>query len=357
MHYVLDSKGPTLCPISVKMKATPVFDKIRVLIADDDYQMSRRLADHLQEHGFEVRTATNGKETRRQVLEWKPKFVLADLLLQEGNALEIIDFIKTEPTLRHHFINVFVMSGHNIQSNVKNALQRGAKDYIVKPFRQEDILKRLVFHSRHYRSLAEVSNKDLGKFDESGLMLHLTDLVLRQALGTGSLQDILFNLMRMVSLKVDGVRCSVIQCLDQKDGVVVISNDNRGASGIRLDLYKYPEVLHVMNTNTLIAIENLDQSAELRHIKDFLSDIIFNSMIVCPVSRRGETFGVLSLRMPPEKKTLTDNEIRFVEIVAHIVSLVLANEVHKSQDNFWMSGSLARAAVLSFPAAAAKAKK
>lgn len=340
------------------MKAPQDFQRIKVLIADDDNQMSRRLGDHLQEHGFEIRTATNGKEARRQILEWKPKFILADLLLQEGNALELIDYIKNEKELRHHFINVFVMSGHNTQANVKNALARGAKDYIVKPFRHEDILKRLVFHSRHYRGLADVGQKELQKFDESGLMLHLTDLVLKQALGTGKLQDILFNLTRMVSLKVEGVRCNVIQVLDQKLGVVVTSNDDLNASGIQLDLYKYPEVLHVMNTNTLIAIENLDQSAELKHIKSLLSNISFNSMIVCPVSRRGEQFGVLSLRLPPEKTTISDNEIRFVEIVAHVVSLVLSNEVHKAQDNYWIgSANTLSAAVISFPQAPAKPKK
>jgi len=338
------------------MMRNPIkMQKIRVLIADDDNQMSRRLADHLQERGFEVKTTSNGKDARSQILEWKPKFVLADLILQEGNALELIDFIKSEKELRHHFINVFVMSGHNIQSNVKAALNRGAKDYIVKPFRPEDILKRLIFHSRNYRGLADVTAQELSKFDESGLMLHLTDLVLRQALGSGTLENTLYNLTRMVNLKVDGVRCSIIECIDQKLGRVVTSNDDRTASGIQLDLYKYPEVVHVMNTNTLIAIENLDDSPELKHIKDHLSNILFNSMIVCPVSRRGEQFGVLSLRLPPEKVTITDNEIRFVEIVAHVVSLVMSNEIHKSEDNFWMDSP--RAAVIPFTNAPTKAKK
>jgi DNA-binding response OmpR family regulator len=328
------------------MRPVTKLQKIKVLIADDDNQMSRRLSDHLTDHGFDVRTSSNGKDARAQILEWKPKFVLADLILQEGNAFELIDYIKSEKELRRHFINVFVMSGHNTQSNVRNAFQRGAKDYIVKPFRHEDILKRLVFHSRSYRKRSDVTASELSKFDESGLMLHLTDLVLRQALGGGTFEDTLFNLTRMVTLKVDGVRCSIIQCLDQKNGVVVTSNDDRGASGIQLDLYKYPEVIHVMNMNSPIAIENIDESSDLKHIKEFLSNITFNSMVVCPVLRRGEQFGVLSLRLPPEKITITDNEIRFVEIVSHVVSLVMSNELYKDQDNFWMNTP--KAAVIPF---------
>ena len=63
-------------------------------------------------------------------------------------------------------------------------------------------------------------------------------------------------------------------------------------------------------------------------------------MIVCPISRRNESFGVLSLRLPPEKTTISDNEVRFVEIVSHVVSLVLGNEVHKAKGQL-LAGELA----------------
>lgn len=313
-------------------------DAIRVLIADDEFQMARQMAAYIEERGFRARVVASGKDARQIILEWKPRFVLADLMLPEGSALGLIDFIKTEPSLRRQFMHVIVMSGHNTETNVRQALSRGAKDYLVKPFRFEDVVKRLVFHSRSYRKLADLSKKDFSKVDEASLMLHLTDLVLRQALGPAqSLEDILFNLTRMVSLKVDGVRCSIIHCVDQHKGFVVTSNDDRGASGIVLDLYKYPEVLHVMNTQSLVAIENVQDSPELRSVREKVKDIAFNSMIVCPLRRHGQPFGVLSLRMPPEKETVSDNEIRFVEIVSQIISLVLGGEIHKESGDFWMN--------------------
>ncbi len=313
-------------------------EKIKVLIADDDNQLSRRLADYINDRGFSARVVNNGKEARAAIIEFRPRFILADLMLPDGNALSLIDFIKAEHSLRHSFMSVIVMSGHNKEVNVRQSLSRGAKDYIVKPFRHEDMVKRLVFHSRSYKKLQELSSKDFTRVDEASLMLHLTDLVLRQALGATPLQEILFNLTRMVSMKMDGVRCSIINCLDQQAGFVVTSNDDKNASGIQLDLYKYPEVLHVLNTQQLIAIENLQESSELRHVAEKVRDISFNSMIVCPVSRGGRAFGVLSLRMPPEKQTVSDNEIRFVEIVSHVVSLVLGNEMHKDNEDFWLKG-------------------
>lgn len=327
-------------------------EKIKVLIADDDNQLSRRLADYIEDRGFSARVVNNGKEAKAMITEWRPRFILADLMLPDGNALSLIDFIKSEYSLRHSFMSVIVMSGHNKEVNVRQSLSRGAKDYVVKPFRHEDMVKRLVFHSRSYKKLQELSQKDFTRVDEASLMLHLTDLVLRQALGNTPLQEILFNLTRMVSMKMDGVRCSIINCIDQQVGFVVTSNDDRNASGIQLDLYKYPEVLHVLNTQQLIAIENLQESSELRHVQERVREISFNSMIVCPVMRTGVPFGVLSLRMPPEKQTVSDNEIRFVEIVSHVVSLVLSNELHKENEDFWRQGHERN--TIPFPAARVK---
>ena len=134
--------------------------------------------------------------------------------------------------------------------------------------------------------------------------------------------------------------------------MVVANNDNKSATGIRLDLNKYPEVLNVTNTGQLIAIENIEKSPELRNIKELLHDVNFNSMVVCPIFRGNQSFGVLSLRLPPEKETLSDNEIRFIEIVSHVVSLVLSNQNQSGLKDFWLKDSPAKP--IPFPTAKPK---
>ena len=136
-----------------KADKTPVKqdERIRVLIADDDHLLSRRLCDYIIERGFDARVVSNGKDARTEIMTFKPRFILGDLMLPDGGALTLIDFIRGEKSLRHQFMHVIVMSGHNVEANVRQALQRGAKDYLVKPFRYEDTLRRLVFHCRGYR--------------------------------------------------------------------------------------------------------------------------------------------------------------------------------------------------------------
>ena len=56
-------------------------NRLKILIADDDGQFSRRAADYLIEHGFDCRFVSSGAEAMRQIKSWKPRLVLADLIL------------------------------------------------------------------------------------------------------------------------------------------------------------------------------------------------------------------------------------------------------------------------------------
>jgi transcriptional regulator with GAF, ATPase, and Fis domain len=276
--------------------------------------------------------------------------MLADLMLPEINAIELMSFARNESSLRHHPVQTIVLSGHNSTRNVHAAIRGGARDYMVKPFKSEEVYQRLVFHLRGQRSLDNVSQREVAALENDALMLHLTDLILKQALAKRPLEDLLFNLTQMAALKIDGVRCSLVHVIEPSRGVVVASNDDRGASGIELDLNKYPEIVQVMNFGKLVALENLRTDPHFKSVLNALKDLHFNSLIVCPVQRHGKAFGVLSVRLPVEKTTLADNEVRFAEIVAHIVSLLLGQMKFSGQEDSWLkTGPTSQ--VLSFQAA------
>lgn len=315
----------------------PSFEKIKVVIADSDHALAQRLSDYASHQGFECRVAVNGAEARALILEWKPRLIVADLVLPGLGAVGLLDWLKGEAELRHHIMHMIVISAHNSEANVRQAFARGARDYLIKPLSPAELVKRMLLHCRSYRNL-DPSVKATGGSEDAGHVLYLTDLVLKQAIAGVSLSDTLFNLTRMVSLKMNGVRCSIVHCLDHERGVVVASNDDRSATGIPLDLNKYPEILQVINTQSLVAIENLSSDLKLKEVRAALQEIQFNSLIVCPVTRARKPFGVLSLRMPEEKQVIADNEIRFTEIVSHVASLVLSRRVEGDRD-FWLETS------------------
>lgn len=310
-------------------------EKIKVLVADDDEKLADTIRKYITKHGFEVVVVNNVKKAKEVMKSWKPRLVLSELMLPGGNGLSLISHIQTDPDFKDHIISVLLMSGHASKFNVKQAFEKGAKDYIVKPFQMENLLQRLIFHCRNLRSLNDLKAKDFSKTDEASLMLYLTDLVLRQATSKDDTHEKLFKLTQMVTSKVKGVRCSVVDVLNQNEGIVVTSHDDRKATGIRLDLNKYPEVLDAYNREQLIAIEDIDENQDMKVIRKYLKDIMFNAMIICPVKRGGRIFGVLSLRLPKEKEKITENELRFVEIVAHVAGLILDQNREQRGQEYW----------------------
>lgn len=326
-------------------------EALKVLIADDDGQLALRLCSDLTDRGFSVQIAANGRQAKSKLLEWKPKFLLADLMLPDANGIELIQFLRTDPAFRHHPIQTIVISGHNSTMNVHAAIRAGARDYMVKPFKSEEVYHRLIYHMRGQKELN--GEREFTALEDDALVLHLTDLVLKQALVKAPLADILHNLTAMAAIRMDGVRCSIIHVVSPQKGVVVASNDDKGATGIELDLNKYPEVTQVMNFGKIVALENLKTDPQYRSVLSKLKDLMFNSLIVCPIQRQGKAFGALSIRLPESKTSLADNEVRFAEIVAHTISLLLGQGRHLAQGDFWLETSQNHQ-VLSFQDAAAK---
>ncbi len=294
--------------------------KIRVLIADQDGQAARRIFDFLLQSGFEVKLAANGSEAKKQLVSWKPKVMLVDLLLPNANAFDILQFIQSDKSLRDHQPAVIIMSGHNSEENVKEAYLRGARDYMPRPILFQDLLSRLVFHCREVRELEK------GHENAASNSLKLADIVMTQALQKLPLEEMLFHFTRMAGLKMRSLRCSVIHYVTQERGVVIASSDRRDIAGYPLDLRKYPEVQLVVNTGRTIVIDDLGESKALSRIKAEFKDISFNALVVSPIFCRGKAFGVLSIRMPPTVGRIKDDDVRFVEYLAKVMSLFLASQ-------------------------------
>lgn len=311
-------------------------DKIKILIADQDRPFARRLSQYMAHHGFILQMASGLAEAKALITNWKPRLVLTDMMLADGTAFDLLDFMRNDPAVKFQNTQILVLSAHNNSENVRLAVQKGAKDYVVKPFQMGDFLRRLILHCRPHRELTDMSAIELAQSGEIQQLLHLLQSTLRQANSEDSLLQTLFQINRMVALKLNAVRGSLIQIHNINKGTVVVSSDDRNATGIGLHLTKYPEIQTVFNTHTLMAIENIEDAPEFRMIKSQFQNIQFNSLVICPVMKKQNLFGVISLRFNDEKLRLEDFELRFIETVSQILSLTLNQNNHHAQLESWL---------------------
>jgi two-component system, chemotaxis family, chemotaxis protein CheY len=107
-----------------------------ILIADDAAFMRMRCGKMLQQNGFDVIEAENGREAVDKYTAHKPDGVLLDITMPELDGLSALKEIRAlDPDAR-----VAMVTAIGQQQVVMEALQAGAKDFVVKPFQPERVL-------------------------------------------------------------------------------------------------------------------------------------------------------------------------------------------------------------------------
>ena len=111
---------------------------MKVLIADDAAFMRMMLKDILTKNGHEVvGEAANGVEMLSKYEETQPDIVTLDITMPEMDGLTAIKELRK----KHPDANVVMCSAMGQQSMVIDAIQSGARDFIVKPFQADRIIE------------------------------------------------------------------------------------------------------------------------------------------------------------------------------------------------------------------------
>ncbi|MEO6612811.1 MAG: response regulator [Chitinophagaceae bacterium] len=109
-----------------------------ILIIDDEVQIRRLLEITLETNSFNVESAENAKEGLRIAASHPPDLIILDLGLPDENGHRVLTKLRewyTKPIL--------ILSVQSSEDNIVKALDNGANDYLVKPFRTGELLARV----------------------------------------------------------------------------------------------------------------------------------------------------------------------------------------------------------------------
>lgn len=111
-----------------------------VLIVDDAMFMRHSLRQMLEKNNFNViGEADNGMNALIQYKELKPDIVTMDITMPEIDGIDAVRLIKkVDPQAK-----IVMMSAMGQESMVRDAILAGAQGFLVKPFKQEDVMKAL----------------------------------------------------------------------------------------------------------------------------------------------------------------------------------------------------------------------
>ncbi len=112
---------------------------MRVLLADDERAIAITLADDLRRAGIEVETAADGNEARGLYEGGHFDVVVTDLNMPGLTGLELLELVKQDP----NGAEVIIITGYGTIDSAVDAMRKGAFDYVLKPFNNEEILEKL----------------------------------------------------------------------------------------------------------------------------------------------------------------------------------------------------------------------
>lgn len=110
----------------------------RILVVDDESQITRVLRTSLSSQGYDIRVANDGETALEILKDWTPDLVITDLSMPNMDGLELCRRLRAKSK-----IPIVVLSVKGEERTKVQALDAGADDYVTKPFSMSELLARV----------------------------------------------------------------------------------------------------------------------------------------------------------------------------------------------------------------------
>ena len=143
----------------------------KILVVDDDANISELLRMYLEKEGYEVKTAADGGAGVAAFREFQPDLVLLDIMLPVMNGWAVCRTIRSESK-----VPIIMLTAKEETDDKVQGLELGADDYVTKPFEIKELIARIHAVFRRYGSDAAGGEKKLS-FDKLEVNLDSYELL------------------------------------------------------------------------------------------------------------------------------------------------------------------------------------
>ena len=114
-------------------------EKPLVLVADDDPDILSLVSLRLEKAGYEVVTATDGRQAFDVIREQRPAAAILDVRMPEMDGLEVMRSIRADEESKDMI--VIALSARVREANIAEGLEAGADEYMQKPFSGKQLIE------------------------------------------------------------------------------------------------------------------------------------------------------------------------------------------------------------------------
>jgi DNA-binding response OmpR family regulator len=154
---------------------------VRVLVVDEDASDRELLARRLERHGFTVETARDGIDALRQIDADAPDVVLLEVMMSGMGGLEVLERVRRQRSRAE--LPIILATALDDSQDAVEGLERGANDYVTKPFDFPVVIARVQSQLEAHRTARQVA--------ELARQLEFRSTFIREALGRDVSDDLL----------------------------------------------------------------------------------------------------------------------------------------------------------------------
>jgi DNA-binding response OmpR family regulator len=113
----------------------------KVLVIEDEENVRLVVSLTLEKEGYEVESVSDGEEALEKVVDFAPDLIILDIMMPGMDGWEVLGLLKSNDITEK--IPVCVLTAKGEFRDIMYASQKGAADYITKPFTRKDLLNRV----------------------------------------------------------------------------------------------------------------------------------------------------------------------------------------------------------------------
>lgn len=115
--------------------------KLRAVAIDDVEDILDLIQYNLNKEGIHVDSFTDSKNALESIIQNPPDIVLSDWMMPYPDGLQVCRFMKSHDATRH--VPIIMLTCKGSITDYKEAMLAGAQDYVVKPVRMEELIRRV----------------------------------------------------------------------------------------------------------------------------------------------------------------------------------------------------------------------
>ena len=128
------------------------FDRLKILVVDDNVHMRKLVTTILQAFGvIQIFEADSGDRGWAILREANPDVVVLDWVMEGMSGLELAEKIRSDPGSPNPFMPLIMLTGHTSLDHVRQARDAGVNEFIAKPVSVKTMMSRLVAVIEHPR--------------------------------------------------------------------------------------------------------------------------------------------------------------------------------------------------------------